>query len=257
MAEDNEVRRSAPLAGLHAVVTGGGTGLGFATAKAMCDAGATVTILGRRAEKLAQAVEELGSRADCLVADISATSEVDEIARQVDAIAPVDILVNNAGTHHKQAALETSDADFERVVATNLFGTFSITRAIAAHMARRNTGSIIMITSMAAIFGIPLVPAYSASKAALGGLSRQLAVEFGPLGIRVNAIAPGFIETDMNRDIFRQDPERLDKVLGRTPLGCLGRPEDVAETAVFLASPQARYLTGVTIPVDGGTSIGF
>jgi gluconate 5-dehydrogenase len=124
-------------------------------------------------------------------------------------------------------------------------------------MARRNTGSIIMITSMAALFGIPLVSAYSASKAALGGLARQLAVEFGPLGIRVNAIAPGFIETDMNRDIFRQDPERLKKVLGRTPLGCLGRPEDVAETAVFLASPQARYLTGVTIPVDGGTSIGF
>lgn len=257
MSGDRAAGRAAPLAGLHAAITGGGTGLGLATARAMAEAGARVTILGRRAAVLQAACESIGGAAGHLVADVAATAEAGAIAGRLEAIAPVDILVNNAGTHHKQAALETSDADFARVIATNLLGTFAITRAVAAGMARRGSGSIIVITSMAALFGLPMVPAYTASKAALAGLVRQLAVEFGPLGIRVNAIAPGFIETDMNRDIFRRDPGRLARVLGRTPLGRLGRPEDVAEAAVFLASPRSGYLTGTTIPVDGGTSIGF
>ena len=144
-----------------------------------------------------------------------------------------------------------------RVIATNLQGSFALTREIGRTMAGRKRGSIVMISSMAALFGIPNVSAYSASKAALLGLTRQLAVELGPRGIRVNAIAPGFIETDMNRDIFRKDPDRLRKIMARTPLGRLGLADDVAEAAVYLTSPAARFVTGICLPVDGGMSIGF
>jgi len=245
------------LDGLHAVISGGGTGLGLATAGVFHQAGAQVTILGRRAHILEQAVASIGPRASHLVVDVSDMSAAADAAVALEAIAPVAVLVNNAGTHHKAPSLDSTDVEFQRVVATNLLGTFALTREVARSMTLRGTGSIIMITSMAALFGIPSVAAYSASKSAIAGLTRQLAVEFGPSGVRVNAIAPGFIETDMNRDIFRNDPGRLKKVLDRTPMGTLGKPEDVAETALFLASPAARYLTGVSIPVDGGTSIGF
>ena len=124
-------------------------------------------------------------------------------------------------------------------------------------MKTRQGGSILIITSMTALFGIPYVAAYTASKAGLQGLVRELAVEFGAFGVRVNGLAPGFIETDMNRDVFKKDPERVRKVLSRTPLGRLGTPEDIAQAAAFLVSPKAAFITGVCLPVDGGAAVGF
>jgi len=250
------IDRATPLAGRHAVITGGGTGLGLGIASAMVDAGARVTLLGRESV-LREAAARLGASAGYLVGDVAAVESIDELTTRLEAIAPIDTLVNNAGTHHKHATLDTDDEAFRLVMQTNVFGTFALTRSVARHMAERGHGSVIMITSMAALFGLPMVAAYTASKSALDGMVRQLAVEFGPIGIRVNAIAPGFIETDMNREIFRRDPQRREKVLARTALGKFGRPADVGEAAVFLASPLAAYLTGVSLPVDGGTSIGF
>lgn len=246
-----------PLLGSHVVVTGGGTGLGWAICNAMANAGAIVTMIGRRQDVLQEAAAKLDGEVHCFAGDISNTGSAPDLAGELAAIAPVDVLVNNAGTHHKASAVETSDDDFERVLATNLKGTFALTREIAREMIQRRKGSILMISSMAALFGIPSVPSYTASKAALLGLMRELAVELGPSGVRVNAIAPGFIETDMNRGIFEQDPKRLDKILDRTPLGQLGTPEDIAEAALYLSSPGARFVTGVCLPVDGGMSIGF
>ncbi len=127
----------------------------------------------------------------------------------------------------------------------------------AARMVTRGQGSIIMIISMAALFGIPLVSAYSAAKAGLLGLTRALATELSPRGVRVNAIAPGFIDTAMSRRALQTDEARLLKVLGRTPAGRLGEPADVGYAAVYLSSPAARFITGVVLPVDGGASIGF
>jgi NAD(P)-dependent dehydrogenase (short-subunit alcohol dehydrogenase family) len=142
-------------------------------------------------------------------------------------------------------------------LAVNLFGTFALTREVARGMVERRSGSVIVITSTAALFGIPGVSASTASKTALDGLVRQLAVEFSPHRVRVNAIAPGFIETDMNRGIFQRDPARLERILARTPLGRLGDPADIAEAAVFLASDAATFVTGACLPVDGGASSGF
>jgi len=243
------------LTGQHALVTGGGTGLGLATARALDDAGAEVTIVGRRGEVLEHALQDLGPRARMLVGDIA--EQISALAREAERMSPVSILVNNAGTHHKGDTLVTSDAEFQRVVNTNLIGTFALTRDIARSMKTRKSGSILVITSMTALFGIPYVAAYTASKSGLQGLVRELAVEFGSFGVRVNALAPGFIETDMNRDVFKKDPERLKKVLSRTPLGRLGMPEDIASAALFLVSPKAAFITGTCLPVDGGAAIGF
>lgn len=245
------------LYGKHALITGGGTGLGFGIAKAMAEVGARVTIVGRREAVLKDAVTSIGDTAGYEIADIADLATIPEIVRRVEARAPVDILINNAGAHHKAPTLETADADMARVIGINLFGSFGLTREVARGMAAREGGSVVMITSMAAILGLPQVASYTSSKSALQGLTRQLAVEFGGMGIRVNAVAPGFIETDMNRGIFEKDPERLERILARTPLGGLGEPSDVAGAVVYLSSPAARFVTGVCLPVDGGLSIGF
>ena len=245
------------LEGQHALVTGGGTGLGLATAKALDRAGAEVTIAGRRGDVLERALQDLGPQARMLVGDIADLGQAAALAQEAEQRKPVSILVNNAGTHHKDDTLTTSDADFQRVINTNLIGTFALTREVARSMKTRKSGSILVITSMTALFGIPYVAAYTASKSGLQGLVRELAVEFGAFGVRVNALAPGFIETDMNRDVFKKDPERLKKVLARTPLGRLGTPEDIASAAAFLVSPKAAFVTGACLPVDGGAAIGF
>ncbi len=241
----------------HALVTGGGTGLGLATAKALDKAGAEVTIVGRREDVLERALQDLGPRARLLVGDVADLEHIGALVQEAERVSPVSILINNAGTHHKDDTLTTSDADFQKVINTNLIGTFALTREIARSMKERKAGNILITTSMAALFGIPYVAAYTASKSGLQGLVRELAVEFGKFGIRVNAIAPGFIETDLNRDVFKKDPERLKKVLARTPLGRLGMPEEIASAAVFLVSPKATFITGACLPVDGGAAIGF
>ena len=257
--------RRYPLLDRHALVTGGGTGLGYATAAVFREAGARVTILGRRADVLEHAIRTLtplGPTSDAppptaIVADIADLASLPSAIDAVEATAPIDVLVNNAGRHHRHPTLQTSDADFAAVLDANLRGTFALTRQVASGMCARRRGSIVVITSMAARYGIPGVAAYTASKSALDGLVRHLAVEFAPHGVRVNAIAPGFIETDMNRPIFQNDPARLRRILDRTPLQRLGDPRDVAEAALYLASDAASFVTGVSLAVDGGNSIGF
>lgn len=251
------MNRRHPLDTKHALITGGGTGLGLAVARAMVDAGARVTLVGRREEVLAEAAASIGEAARFVVGDVADVAATPGLVARVCEHGPIDVLVNNAGRHQRKPALEVEDAEFAEVVAVNLFGTFALTREVARGMVERRSGSVIVITSMAALFGIPGVSAYTASKTALDGLVRQLAVEFSPHRVRVNAIAPGFIETDMNRGIFQRDPARLERILARTPLGRLGDPGDVAEAAVFLASDAAAFVTGACLPVDGGASIGF
>jgi NAD(P)-dependent dehydrogenase (short-subunit alcohol dehydrogenase family) len=134
---------------------------------------------------------------------------------------------------------------------------FALSREAAKVMLGRGSGNIIMISSMASRYGIPKVIGYTASKAAVEGMTRALAVELSPHGIRVNCIAPGFIKTDMSAKALDDDPERKRKVLARTPMGTLGDPSDIAHAALFLASTQSKFVTGVVLPVDGGNSIGF
>ena len=246
------------LAGRVALVTGGGTGIGLEIARCMVQAGATVIITGRRESILQNSAAELGERAHFYVNDICNLAALDGLVEQLEVDhGPLDILVNNAGINMKKPALEVTDEDFSRIIHTNLNAVFSLTRAAAKRMVARRSGTILMISSMAAYYGIDRVVAYAASKSAVEGMVKVLASEFSAQGVRVNAIAPGFIETEMSRTAMNSDPERRDRAMRRTPMGKFGKPADIGHAAVFLASEGARYITGVSLPVDGGNSIGF
>jgi gluconate 5-dehydrogenase len=241
-----------------AVITGGGTGIGLAIARAMASAGARVVLVGRREAELAAACGDLGSRSSYLVHDVARVDEAAGLVKRVGAEAgPITCLVNNAGIHLKKPAVDTTPEEFELVMRTHVFGAHALVRAVAPAMIARKSGSILFTASMASLFGIPLVIAYAAAKSAHVGMVRTYSTEFSPHGIRVNAIAPGWIETDMSRKALAGDPVRRDKILGRTPMGKLGQPADIGWAAVYLTSPAAEFVTGVILPVDGGISIGF
>jgi NAD(P)-dependent dehydrogenase (short-subunit alcohol dehydrogenase family) len=246
------------LKGKLALITGGGSGIGFEIAKCMIAAGAKVVITGRRENALVEAVEILGQNANYFANDVTVLSELDNMVNQIEiAHGPIDILVNNAGINMKKPALEVTDEDFDRIIHTNLNAVFSLTRSCAKRMIERKNGNIIMISSMAAYYGIDRVVAYAASKSGVEGMVKVLASEFSKHRVRVNAIAPGFIETAMMKTAMSSDPDRMNKALNRTPMGHFGKTSDIGWAAVFLASEAASYITGASLPVDGGNSIGF
>jgi len=247
------------LEGKTALVTGGGKGIGFAVAQHLIQAGAKVIITGRNEQTLVEACKTLGEKATYFVHDIS---DYKSSSNLVDAIAEkhirLDILVNNAGVNLKKWAIDTTSQEFESIISTNLTGIHVLTTEVLKKwMIPQNSGSIIFIASMASLFGIPQVIAYSSAKSGLIGFMRTLAVEVGQYQIRSNAIAPGWIETEMSAKAMVSDPKRKEKILSRTPLGTFGKVEDIAIASVFLASDAAAFITGATIPVDGGISIGF
>ncbi|HCL05679.1 MAG TPA: 3-oxoacyl-ACP reductase [Chitinophagaceae bacterium] len=241
-----------------ALVTGGGSGLGFAIAEKFIQQGIETIIVGRDAAKLEAAKEKLGKGCHTMSCDLSNLSAIPGLVQDIlSQFGQIDILVNNAGINMKKVFTEVTDEEFQRILTTNVSAVFAISREVVKHMLTRETGSIINISSMAAQYGLPKVIAYSASKTAIDGMTRAMAVELSPKGIRVNAIAPGFIYSDMTAKALDSDPERKAKVFGRTPMGVMGQPTDIAEAAYFLASDASKYITGVVLPVDGGNSIGF
>jgi gluconate 5-dehydrogenase len=246
------------LQGQVALITGGGTGIGLAIAQSMHAAGARVVLVGRREAELQAATRSLGERASYVVHDITqldaAQSLVDRVTKEVG---PISCLVNNAGIHLKKPAIETTPEEFQKVLTTHVLGAHALVRAVAPGMIERKTGSILFTASMASLFGIPLVVAYSAAKTAHLGMVRTLATELSQHGIRVNAIAPGWIETEMSAKAMAGDPARKQKIIGRTPMAKFGAPSDVGWAAVYLASPAGGFVTGVVLPIDGGASIGF
>lgn len=246
------------LAGRLALVTGGGTGIGLGIARCFVAAGARVVITGRREEVLRAGTQELGPGASYRVSDVTDRAALPALVRDIEGReGPVDVLVNNAGVHHKAPAQDTSDADFARVLDTNLLSVFSLTREVARGMIARGGGSIIMISSMAGLFGIDRVVAYGASKTALTGLVNGLVTEYSQYGVRVNAIAPGWIESPMFLRAVAADPARREQITRRIALDHFGQPEDIGHAAVYLASPAGRYVTGVVLPVDGGATVNF
>ena len=241
-----------------AIVTGGGSGLGFAIAEKFTQNGITTIIVGRDEEKLKNAKEKLGELAYAMSCDVSNLASIPAFVEKVTGqFGQVDILVNNAGINMKKDFTEVTDEEFQMVLTTNLTSVFVMSREVVKHMLVKGSGNIINISSMAAQYGLPKVIAYSASKTAIDGLTRAMAVELSPRGIRINAIAPGFIYSAMTDKALNSDPERKAKVFGRTPMGHMGQPGDIGEAAYFLASDAAKYITGVVLPVDGGNSIGF
>jgi NAD(P)-dependent dehydrogenase (short-subunit alcohol dehydrogenase family) len=243
---------------LVALITGGASGIGFAIANKFVQYSIKCVLLGRNATKLKLACEALGSMADFVVCDLA---KIDELPGVVGKILgkhkKIDILVNNAGIHLNKPFSDVTNGDFNKVILINQTAMFSLTREVADVMKKQKSGVVLNISSVASRYGIPNVIAYTASKSAIEGMTRALAVELAGSGIRVNCIAPGFIKTNMSSLSLDKAPDSKKKVLSRTPLGRLGKTGEVADAALFLVSDSSSYITGVVLPVDGGNSIGF
>jgi len=242
------------LEGKVALVTGGSRGIGRAIAESLADAGAKVAVIGRNLEGARAASAELPGEGHagfaCDVADPAQVIET--IAAVEEQIGPVDILVNNAGITRDNLLLRMRDDEFDEVIAANLKGAFNFTRSVARGMMKRRDGAILNITSVVGLIGNAGQANYAASKAGLIGLTKSVARELASRGVRCNAIAPGFITTDMTDSLSEQQIEEL---RGRIPLGSLGAPSDVATAARFLVGPGARYITGQVLAVDGGMAM--
>ena len=240
-----------------AIVTGGNSGLGFATAKKLCDNGITTYIIGRSKEKTEEACNEIGENAIPIIFDLNDLKGIPAMIESITKNGSIDILVNNAGINMKKEIPDVTDEDFLSIIHTNLLSVFAVSREVIKNMKENGGGSIINISSMASQYGIPKVIAYSSSKGAIEAMTRAMATELAPAGIRVNCIAPGFIKTKMSSTALDNDPERKNKVLGRTPMGYLGEPSDIADAVYYFALSESKYTTGTVLPVDGGNSIGF
>ncbi|MFT5884082.1 MAG: NAD(P)-dependent dehydrogenase (short-subunit alcohol dehydrogenase family) [Arcticibacterium sp.] len=246
------------LEGKIALVTGGGSGIGLAITTCFEKAGAMVIITGRREDVLKETANKLGGNVKYFVNDITDLDSLPLLVDKIESsIGPIDILVNNAGVNQKKPALEVTNEEFDRIIQTNLYGVFALTREVGKNMTTRKSGSIIMISSMAAYYGIDRVVSYTASKTGVEGLVMAFSSEFGKDNVRVNAIAPGFIETNMMLTAMNSDPARKDKAFDKIHMNRWGKIEDIGNAAVFLASDASSYITSVSLPVDGGNSKGF
>jgi NAD(P)-dependent dehydrogenase (short-subunit alcohol dehydrogenase family) len=241
------------------LITGGGTGIGFGIAHCMVKAGARVVLVGRRESELAKACAELGGGASFIAQDITRFDELPSLVQHAEQAAgsSISILVNNAGVHLKKFAADTTTEEFQTVFSTHVLAAHALTRALIPGMVSRGRGAVLFTSSMSAFFGIPQVMAYAAAKSAYYGMVLTLSAELSAKGVRVNAIAPGWIDSDMSRKSLENDPVRKTKAMSRTQMGRMGQPEEIGWAAVFLCSSAASYVTGVTLPVDGGAAIGF
>ena len=249
------------LAGRVALVTGGNRGIGRGIALGFAQAGAAVAIFGRNAEKNAEVLAELkatGARALALAVDVTDRTALEPAFRRVEVeLGPVNILVNNAGIANVTGGIlqETAES-WDAVIETQLNAVFLLSKIAAASMATRKRGKIINVGSMYSYFGAGPIPSYSAAKGAIVQLTKSMAIELAPHGIQVNAIAPGWVETDMTAVVRTREFKTMnDEILARTPAGRWGQPEEMAGTAIFLASSASDFVTGETIRVDGGYAI--
>ena len=251
-------REAFSLDGKVALITGAGSGRGYAMAQCMVAAGAKVVMVGRRKDVLEQAASEIGDGAYPVAFDITRSDEIDGFVKGIEAqFGKLDILVNNAGVHCKKPIEETAFGDFQNVIDTHVMAAFTLARSVVPGMKQRQGGSLIFIASMTAFIGMPNVVAYSTAKSGLTGMMRCLASELGGMGIRANAIAPGWIDTPMLHKAIDGDQPRINKILGRTPAHKFGDPADVGWAATYLASDAAKFVNGQVLAVDGGALIGF
>ena len=239
------------LPGTRVLVTGASRGIGQALAVAFAQAGADLVIAARRIEALAETadlVSQAGRKVERLAFD---QSSVGDIKAALSGLPPVGVLVNNAGVEEVRPSLDVDEALWDKIVDTNLKGAFFVAQAVAAHMAEAGGGSIVNLASLTSFVGVPTAAPYGASKTGILGMTRALATEWGPRGIRVNAIAPGYFRTAMT-EVFYADQAWADRMTASVPLGRLGVLDDLAGAAIFLAAPASRYITGQCVVIDGG-----
>jgi NAD(P)-dependent dehydrogenase (short-subunit alcohol dehydrogenase family) len=244
------------LTGKRAAITGGGRGIGAATAALFARAGASVALLDIDRDTARATAEQVGAAGGTAIAigcDVTESAQVEEaIDEAADALGGLDILVNNAGIAVRKPALELPEADWDRVINLNLKGTFLCSRAAARHMMKAGGGAIVNLASIMGLSG-GLFPnaSYQASKGAVVNLTRALALEWAAERIRVNAVAPTFVRTELTVPIF-SNPDVFRQVMNNTPLGVLPEVDDVAAAILYLAGPAARCVTGIVLPVDSG-----
>ena len=235
-----------------AIITGGGTGIGLATARAFYQEGAKIILFGRRKEKLEKAVEKLGGSAIIVQGDMTNNNDLDQLINEtLHNFKKIDILVNNAGLFNGSPLHEISDSQWDEIMDINIRSVFQLTRRVLPVMLSQKYGSIIHISSILGLIAVPQVAAYNVSKGALNQFSRSIAVEYGSSGIRSNSICPGLIATDMTADLMK-DVDLMKEWSKEYPIGRFGKPEDVANACLYLASDESSFVTGITLPVDGG-----
>jgi 3-oxoacyl-[acyl-carrier protein] reductase len=238
------------LTGKVAVVTGAGRGIGRAIAEGLARHGARVVLTGRTEATLTDAASAIGEAASVQIADVAREPDVLALRDAVVARCErIDVLVNNAGITRDTLLLRMKPEDWDAVIATNLTAVFRITKACVRRMMKERRGRIVNLTSVVGLTGNPGQANYAAAKAGLLGFTKSLAKELASRGITVNAVAPGFIDTDMTRGL---NEEQRTALLAQIPMGRLGTPEDVAAAVAYLVSPQASYVTGETLHVNGG-----
>ncbi len=252
------MREAFSLKGKTAVIAGAGRGIGRGIALAFAEAGADLVVGSRtldEVESLAQECRVHSDKAEAIRLDIADLFQIRTFAaKAIDMLGRVDILVNNAGTVVRKLAVEITESDWDSVVDTNLKGPFFLTQEIGKHMIENGGGRIINISSVASLIGSSTRSAYGASKAGVNSLTRSLAIEWGPHGVIVNAIAPTFLRTPMTDSLFA-DPATLAPLLHRTPLGRFPEVADIAAAALYLASEAGRNVTGQVITIDGGRTV--
>jgi NAD(P)-dependent dehydrogenase (short-subunit alcohol dehydrogenase family) len=250
------------LSGKVAIVTGGGSGLGQAIAVMFAKEGAKVVVSGRRTPPLEATVESITATGGSAVASTGDITDAVDVQRLMDtalsSFDQIDILVNNAGVMVSRATVTgCAEEDWRQTLETNLTGAFLCCKYALPELIKRR-GNILFLSSVFGLIGGTNRAAYVASKGGLISLARGMALDYAPCGVRVNALCPAYIETDMNRELLVDLQRRgdLEAIIKRHPLGSLGEPTDVAYAAVYLASDEARWITGIALPIDGGMSVG-
>lgn len=245
------------LEGKVSLVTGGSRGLGFGYARALASAGSDLVLFSLEEEELKEAqrdiTKEMGKKVVTIQGDVASSEDQDRLVEAaLNAFSGIDILINNAGANCRKPFVEIRPEEFDRVVNVNFKAVYFLTQKIVKHMIDRGQGGkLINIASLTSILGLQSLSVYGGTKGAVFALTKSLAVELAPHGIRVNAIAPGYFRTSFTEAAF-QDPKRVEWMNSRIPLGRTGKPEDIANLAVFLASPASDYLTGTVTFADGG-----
>ncbi|MBM15691.1 MAG: 2-hydroxypropyl-CoM dehydrogenase [Nitrospina sp.] len=235
-----------------AIITGGGSGIGLATAHAFHKEGAKVVLFGRRKELLDKASKEIGNYVLSIQGDMTKNEDLDHLINEtLNNFNGIDILVNNAGLFEGAPLHEISDSQWDTIMDINIRSVFQLTKRVLPTMMTKKNGSIIHISSILGLIAVPQVAAYNVSKGALNQFSRSIAVEYGSHGIRSNSICPGLIETDMTADLM-EDKALMQEWSKEYPIGRFGKPNDIANACLYLASDESSFVTGALIPVDGG-----
>ena len=240
------------LEGKSAIITGGGSGIGLACTRLFSKEGAKVAIMGRKQDRLEAAAKEVGGQVLAVVGDLTNNNDLDNvISKTLNAFDKIDIVVNNGGVFAGFPLHETKDEDWDTIMDTNIRSVFQLTKRVLPHMMKRKAGAFIHISSILGLVAAPGVAAYNVSKGALLQFNRSIAIEYGSMGIRSNAVCPGMVKTEMTEELMK-DKELMQEWSKDYPIGRFGVPKDVANACLYLASDESSFVTGVAFPVDGG-----